>query len=252
MAWRIALLVWGTLGTIGGVLWLTGGALSTRDTVDALAGLAVLAALWLTIKLPWDLYFAARAVQIDQAESVARGLQIADAERAETRQLVRRTLALAIGLHLAGAAACLALTAIAGGQVGLVAAGAFLASMVLRPGATVVGHMRRRLSELGRRARIPREDAVELARRVLDLEERQADLQRRVAHDITGLTALHDGLEKLDARTDSRIRTTEQRFRQDVDRVCVEFERAIERLTSDRELLAGIRAFLALVRQGST
>jgi hypothetical protein len=249
MVWRVAVLVWGALGTAGAVLWATGGTVDPSQLLDGVAGLGALCVLLLVVKMPWDLYFSARAVHQLQEESQARSIPVVEAEKTETRRLAGRLLMLALGLHLVGAALCGALSLVTDGQVGLFAAAAFLLSMGLRPAVAMVGHVQRRLRVLSRRAQVPREDAVEFAKRLKELERSQATISELVHHEQTGLVAVHAGGQALEEELGRRLLVQEQRFRQDMDRVCVEFERSIEKLTADQELLAGIRAFLAMVRQ---
>lgn len=249
MALRIGMLVWGAVGTAGLFLWATGGQIDAADGLNLLAGLVVLAALWIVVKLPWDLYFAARGVQLAQQESTERQLPVSADEKAEAQRLVKRLLAVCIALHLTGASVSLVGAWLSDGRIGGFAAVAFLLTMGLRPGAAMVGHVRRRLMELNQRALIPREDARDLQVRLRKLEKKHAALARVIADEHTGLVAVNTATESLAASTDSRLRIQEQRFKADMDRVCVEFERSIEKLTSDQEILSGIRAFLTLVRQ---
>lgn len=247
MAWRIALLVWGAVGTVGLVLTLTGGTVSQAQVVDGLAGIAALAALWLVVKVPWDLYFAARNVQKAQADSDDREIEVRPQERAEASRLARRLLGLAVGLHLAGAGLCALAAQVS--DVGLLASAAFLLSMALRPTTAMVVHVRRRLAELQGRAVLPRVDARDLGDRLEQAEVRLQGAEEQLDDEDRGLAALEHRLQELEATLDRRIGTQEHRFRSEMDRVCVEFERSVEKVSRDQELLAGVRAFLAMVRQ---
>lgn len=245
MVWRIATLVWGLLGTAGIVLYVWGGQIPAGRVLQGLAVLGTLAALWMVVKLPWDLYFSARYVVTTQRTSVDRDLAVSLQERQEARILARRLLAFSLGLHLAGAAVCAGVSVVTQSPAGPVAAGAFILSMVVRPTGAMVVHVRRRLTELAASARIPREDARALDGRVARLEE---DLSRRTLEAPerhAARQAVHERLTELRAA----LAAQEHRHRADVDRLAREFERSIERLTSDKDILAGLRAFLVMVRQ---
>ncbi|MEZ4321701.1 MAG: hypothetical protein R3F61_29775 [Myxococcota bacterium] len=256
MVVRIALVVWGLLGTVGLALFAWGGEVPPGMLVEGVLGLGALVALWLVVKLPWDLYFAARYVQVSQEESVGRALAVPDAEREEARSLARRLLALCVGLHLSGALLSGIVALFSDGLVGPLAAGAFIVTMAVRPLGAMVHHVRRRLGELRESSRIPRDDARSLDGRVRVLESQEEDRRDRAPEEQRVLAQLRQDLIALEARQahgraelDARLAAQDQRHRDDVDRLCREFERSIEKLTSDQALLSGIRAFLALVRE---
>ncbi|MCB9669856.1 MAG: hypothetical protein H6736_15775 [Alphaproteobacteria bacterium] len=250
MAWRIALGVWGALGTVGLVLFATGGRLSPTEAVDAVAGLGALVALFAVVKLPWDLYFAARGVQRTQSDSGGREIRVPDAERHEASRLARRLLAVAVSLHLLGAGVCAAVAWASDGRVGLFAAGAFLVTLALRPTAAMVGHVRARLRALERRAVLPPPDARTLGARLHAVEHGLKDLSRRLDDDRSGLVALSARLDGLSADLEARLTSQERRHRDALDRLGLEMERSLEKLTRDKEVIAGLRAFLQMVRDG--
>lgn len=248
MAWRIGSLLWGLLGTVGLVLYATDGRLAPAQVVEGLAVLGVLLALFVVVKLPWDLYFAARNVQRTQADATGRKVAVPDTDRLETARLARRLLALCLGLHVLGAVLAGGALQLTGGSSGPWVAGAFLLSMGLRPTVAMVQHVRRRLQVLQRRAKVPLDDAVALAQRLKDVEKRVRRLYETVEHDHTGLLAVHGRTEALAHDLDARMTDLDHRQRKDLDRVMVEVERTIEKLTRDQEILAGLRAFLHMVR----
>jgi hypothetical protein len=110
-------------------------------------------------------------------------------------------------------------------------------------------HMKVRLLELRSRARLPREDALELRDRVERLEmaasaweEARRELAGRLEHD----------LAELDARqreTQRALSDQHARYEGKVDQLAREFTRSIEKLTEDKELLHGMRAFVRMVKE---
>jgi len=249
MAWRVLLGTWAVLATAGAVWLATGGQLSGALLVDALAAVAALVALWGVVKLPWDLYFRARYVQRSQSDSVARRVAVRPDERAETTQLARRLLALAVALHLVGAAVCAGLTWVAGGQLGWVASAAFLLTMLLRPAGAMVAHVRARLETLQRRARLPAVDAVELEQQLDRMQRALQGVREEVGHEERGLAAVGQRVDAAVQRHDRQLSLQATRHQQELDRLGLEMERALEKLSRDQEVLAGLRAFLQMVRQ---
>lgn len=79
-AWLVTLLV-GTLLLSGWLGWLDMG-----RALELVMGTVALGGLWLVVWLPWDLFFAARALAVEQEDGAARGIEVSDADRAEATQ----------------------------------------------------------------------------------------------------------------------------------------------------------------------
>ncbi|MFK7991627.1 MAG: hypothetical protein AB8I08_36760 [Sandaracinaceae bacterium] len=226
-----------TLFVIGAFVsaWL--GWIELRLAFDIGLGAAGLGLLWLVVWLPWDLYFAARKVSVDQDDSVAAGIEVPERDRRAARRMAPRLLALCLGLHISAASVIAAITWASEGRTGYYFAGFFLLAIGLRPVGALYQHARARLRELGQRARYPREDVFALRDRVNALEAALATERERVATTETTLA-------RLETDTQTRMRG----FDGKVDRVLGELERSVSRLTADRELLNGIRAFVRVIR----
>ena len=236
---------WALVAT-GAAMWFgLGGAWSAATWLDAGIGAAAAVMLWGTVSVPWDLYFGARAVARAQADGVARSVRVRPEEQAEAGALATRLLALAIGLPLVGAGVCAAASAATGGEVGWFASGAFVLAMLLRPAWAMVDHVRRRLKVLEGRARIPTVDAEQLHQQIGTLTSSVQALRRAVDHEDSGLQALAAKLVEAERRADAQAR----RHQADIDRVGLETERALEKLSRDQEVLSGLRAFLQMVRE---
>lgn len=249
MAWRMLLGTWAVLATAGAAWLATGGELSSSQLVDGVAVLVALVALFGVVRLPWDLYFAARGVQRTQADSTARQVAVRADEQAETGQLAKRLLAFAVSLHVLGAAVCAAVAWGSGGQLGWLASGAFLLTMGLRPATAMVGHVRARLAVLQRRAKLPTVDAASLGAQLATQRKGWTTLQSEVHHEMHGLAAIEARLEAATSELRHQQHLQGQRHQAELDRIGLEMERALERLTTDQEVLSGLRAFLAMVRE---
>lgn len=249
MIGRIALGVWGLLGTVALVVAFGGGGLSTTEVVDGVAAAVAAVALFAVVKIPWDLYFGARHVQLGQQDSRRRGIQLQPGEEEEAARLARRLLALAVGLHLLGAAVSLAASLASGGRFGVFAAAAFLVTMLIRPASAMVVHVKARLRDLGRRAKLPRDDSVALDGRLTSVEARLDGLERGLLDERRGLEALWTHHDRTTTELQRAAERDRQRHLHEVDRLGLEMERALEKVSDDRELLAGLRAFLRLVKE---
>ena len=229
------------LGLVGAaltaVVLMVLGRLPLTMAIDALVvSVASLSVLGL-VKLPWDLWFAARVLVAEQTESVQRGIAIDERAQTEAKRIASRALLVAITLHVLAAAAAFGASAINGDGRGLVLAFAYLASMGLRPIQAGWIHVRGRIAALRAQALVPREDAVSLLHEVR---------HRRVEDEARGLRI--DRLEAQLEKDSLTARQNEARLEARLDRVLVELERSAERLTEDRELVQGLRALARMLR----
>lgn len=221
--------------------WLDG-----TEALDLGMGAVSLLGLFFTLWLPWDLYFAARRLRIDQEESRARDIEVLPADIEAARKLPPRLLALALSLHLVGAAFIAAFTWFSQGTIGYYFAASYLLSMLLRPVGAFYVHLRKRLRDMLQRARYPREDVIGLREQLDTLNQQLRELREA---EVAGLKDRSEELERDLVRRDDDSRRREARFEAKVDQVLNELESSVAKLTSDRELLQGVRAFVRLVKE---
>jgi hypothetical protein len=248
----------GGVGTVALVLfalvahqlgWVDGGALGRAGAV-----LALVVGLVGVVRLPWDLVFEARNVLARQESSRRRGLEVDAAEVAFARASAGRALVLAVGLHALGAVLAIFARGFVGDELGLVLAVAFAASMALRPIHAFYVHTRMRLGLAAREAEVPRQDALSLAESIQSIERRLRELDetREAEPGAPAPDALRDQLAVIEtrARQDAGAwRKSAAVTDEKLDRVLRELERTVERTQQSAEVLAGIRAFVRLVRE---
>jgi hypothetical protein len=138
---------------------------------------------WLLVLLtvPWNLYFQARNVRRDIRQSREREIEVAAAREEEVRRIARRTAWIAVGGHVASAAAVAVVTYVSGAQVGYYFAGFYLLSTLFRPAAAYLSGLRERLSALGHEVRYPREDVATMRTTVTELATRVETLENRIS-----------------------------------------------------------------------
>jgi hypothetical protein len=119
-------------------------------------------------------YFQAHQVLFDGGVSVRRGIAIEPDALAYAKRWSRIALAIAVGLHIATALAFCAVALSGVGLMGWLGAAASVVLTLVRPGLRAYAHVRDRLGLYSREIQVPREDAVELRRR-LGLLERQLE-----------------------------------------------------------------------------
>jgi hypothetical protein len=226
------------LGWVDGVLLLRIGA--TLGLVLGLVGV---------VRLPWDLTFQARNAVARQEAARRRGLLVDETELAFTKKSASRSLLLAIALHLVGAALAIGLRSVLGAELGTLLALAFLGSMAARPIHAFYLHTQHRLMAAERDAEMPPADARSLAARLLELEEAQAARRRQ---DETRREALDGRLSVMETRTQDEARAWRRAATatdEKLDQILRELLRTVERTQENAEVLAGIRAFVRLIRE---
>jgi len=245
IGWLVVLVLVSSFAALARWLgWLEGVPLA--DLVMACAGLV---GLYVVVRYPWDLYMEARALRAEQRESLRIGIDVPEPDQASAAKLARNLLLVCVGIHVVSAGVMLLVSALLGGRVlGYGFAAAFVLATLLRPAHTLYLHLKARLLRLRERATHPREDVVSLRVRVDALEH-----DRRLAQDErAGLSADLDRSRADAERERMRIESDARRRAGDLDakldRVLGEVERQVDRMTDDRELVAGLRALLKMAR----
>lgn len=230
----LASLIFAYLVAMGVAMW-TGVPPQTLLTWGA-GGAAL---LWLIalVTLPWNLHFRAREVLGDLRRSRAAGIVVTDEQLAFADKVKRWTLVICFGVHLLSAAVALAIATWADAPLGYPFAGFYLLSCVVRPATAAVVQLRRRLETIAAETRFPRDDVLKLRGLV---EAHEAATQRH-----------EEALAELDKRHDALVAQTErqrQELEQRLSALARKFEESLDRLTDNRELIAGIKAFLRMIR----
>ncbi len=267
--WWAALAV----GTAAALLitWLAHGAGVRLSTLlSIVAGAAALGWLIVLVSAPWNLYFGARRVLAEIGASRRRDIHVDPADEAEARRIRRRMLWFALGGHVA--------TAIGAGLTGYLAkesagyyfAGIYLFSVAIRPAFAYFSHLRARIGELSKQAQYPRDDVVTLRSSVDDLtatvrrlEEELPQATRQAASELTSMTARLTGdlshaqqrlvsdltrLEDAQAADRQAARERTDELGRKVDRVTRQIESTLDGLSDHRELQAGLRALVRMIR----
>jgi hypothetical protein len=211
------------------------------------AGALCLAWLIVLLILPWNVYFEARRLIREIGNSRKRGLDVPEGREEEARRIATRARAAAVGGHVVSAALIAVITYFSGAVVGYYFVGFYLLSTFFRPVHAWFAPMRARVRTMLKETHYPRDDVLELMQRVTFLET-QAEILRSTTEQLheADLAAAR-GLADLDGTTSRRDRELDHRL----DALGRRFEDTVSRLTDDQELIAGIKAFLRLLRTES-
>ncbi len=239
--------VWGIIGIVIGLfLWqgLVGRVLPENflqtHLLDVIMG--VLCFLWLLVilKAPWDLYFKAREVEFEQVRAAERNIVLEVGHETYVRRLHPKLLLLAIGTHLFSAALIAAITFASHGKVGYYFSLFYFVSTVFRPLLAGYEYLMSKLYTLSSAAYFPRFDSVELEQKLRVLEETYRLNEERY-------NALNAELyrEKTEREEEAF------RLRHSITEIGNEFEATISRVSTNEEVVRGLGALVAFVRQAA-
>jgi hypothetical protein len=203
------------------------------------AGGAALIWLIVLVTLPWNLHFRAREVLAEMRRSRAAGLEVKDEQLAFAEKVKRWTLWGSLAVHVVSAAVALALALWTGNDLGYPFAGFYLLSCLVRPATAALQQVRRRLEALAEDTRYPRDDVLKMREQVRRHDAAVEQLE-------AALTALREEHAQLAASSEKQRLELEQK----IAALTRKFEESLDRLTDNRELIGGIKAFLRMIREG--
>lgn len=234
------------LATVAAVYF---GRLTVAMALDVGMLLACLTWLFFLVKIPWDLYFAARRARLDGQESQRLGIERVQAQTQQLATMERFLLGGALGGHVVTAAGVYALAFVHPDLVSPGFTWLFVASAGLRPAWEAYVYLRRRIGELASQVRYPREDIHTLNHRFTEHQAVFHNLERhfKQSQDAAELRfqQLDMALQQLQSRQISEMARLEKRTVQLTQR----FEEVVEKMSSDQDLLAGVRAFARMMRE---
>lgn len=245
----IGKVIW--LALVGVGLWLLASWLQIPFSpgLDTLIGLVTLLWLFFIVTVPWNMYFQAHQLLFEAKVSAHRGITIDPEARAYAQRWSRIALGIAIGLHVLTALAFCAVALSGIGFIGWFGAAAATVLMLLRPGVRAYVHVRDRLGRLSREIEVPREDAVELRRRLSALEQQLAALTEQ-HRDFANSTAQH--LQTLDQHTtdiDDRHTDLAEHVRLELVRVEREAKNTIAQVLGDAAVVGHVRELVRFFKQ---
>ncbi len=203
---------------------------------------------WLTVivTVPWNIYFEAKAVLADAAESQRKGIPVEQQQVDYAATITQRSLLVAITLHVLSAIGLYGLAAMGISAIGYLSSGAALLLTALRPAVGLYAYLANRLGAIRQMLRYPREDVVELRDRLMRLEanvtqlEYQLNLEHADSFAATQqrlLTALRQDLTQL-ASAQEDLKVTNQ---VEHERLSREARNAIAQLSIDGQVLDHVR-----------
>lgn len=232
--------------TFGILHWLQ---VPTGNFVDWAIGAASFWWLILIVTVPWNIHFGAKAILAQAAESKHKEITIDERQLRYVEKLERRSLWVAIALHILSAIGLYALAATGISSIGYVSAGAALSFTIVRPAIAFYQFLARRLRHIGREFTYPREDIVELRTRVIHIENTIERLEYQLNGEKSDSFATNLRRESEALRRDlSRLATAYEDLKAtnqaEHDRLSREAKSAIAQLSADSQFLDHVREII--------
>lgn len=227
-----------------GLWWLVGWLqwpVAVSPGLDGVIGFFTLLWLYFVVTVPWNILFQAKQLLFEVQVSQQRGIKTDPEAVAYAQRWARMALWAALALHVL-TAAVLSVAAYSGvGLIGWLGAGAAILLTLLRPGLRAYTHVRDRLNRLTREVELPREDAMELRRRVHGLEQQLATLTERQAETAQQTQHRIEAIETRATQAADAHNTLTEHVRLELVRIEREAQNTISKVLGDAAVVGHVR-----------
>ncbi|MBK1988832.1 hypothetical protein A0J48_015015 [Sphaerospermopsis aphanizomenoides BCCUSP55] len=205
--------------------------------------------LLVIVTVPWNVHFQAKEVLAEAAESIEKNIPVDEKQIRYVRILAKRSLWLAIGLHLISAIALYILAATGISAVGYISSGAALLLTLLRPAISAYEYLYARLRMIRQAFTYPREDILELRNRFYELEQKVQALEDQLNPEQPySLAANNQRFSEETRRELARILASVEELRAtnqtEHERLSREARNAIAQLSTDGQFLDHVREII--------
>ncbi|HEY9605643.1 MAG TPA: hypothetical protein V6C85_28825 [Allocoleopsis sp.] len=232
--------------TYGILQWLHIPAGSFIDWVIAVAIFEWLLAI---VTVPWNIHYEAKAVLDEAAMSDQKEIAV-DAKQVEyARVVAKRSLMVAIALHLLSAAGLYILAATGISVIGYISSGAALLLTALRPAVRTYEYLAARLAMIRQEFKYPREDVWELRNRFSTLEQTVQRIEEQLDPEepyswISTYQRFQDETRQELARLTASLEELRATNESQHQRLSREAQNAIAQLSTDGQFLDHVREII--------
>ncbi|MBD2531980.1 hypothetical protein H6G97_21275 [Nostoc flagelliforme FACHB-838] len=174
--------------------------------------------LLVIVTVPWNVHFQAKEVLAEAAQSTERGIPVDEKQVKYVTVLAKRSLWVAIALHLFSAVGLYTLAVTGISTVGYISSGAALLLTILRPAIRAYEYLYARLTMIRQEWKYPREDIIELRDRFSILEQKIQSLE-----------------DQLNAEQPYSLPATQQRFAEETRRDLAQVAANLEELRATNQ-----------------
>ncbi|MFH7029243.1 MAG: hypothetical protein ACHBN1_28570 [Heteroscytonema crispum UTEX LB 1556] len=223
--------------------------LPTGNFLDWVIGGASFWWLLVIVTVPWNVHFQAKEVLAQAVESTEKEIPVDEKKIEYVKTLAKRSLFVAIALHLFSAVGLYTLAATGISAVGYISSGAALLLTILRPAISAYEYLYARLRMISQEFKYPREDIVELRYRFANLEETIKHLSEQVNPEQPYSLAANQQLYLEETRKElARIAASLEELRAtnqtEHERLAREARQAIAQLSTDGQFLDHVREII--------
>jgi hypothetical protein len=222
--------------------------------IDWVIAIAIFEWLLLIVTVPWNIHFEAKEVLAEAAESTEKGIAVDEKQVKYVTILVKRSLWLAVGLHLLSAIALYLLSATGISAVGYLSSGAALLLTILRPAIRGYQYLATRLTMIRRQFFHPREDIIELRSRFANIESTLQNLEAALnSDDPNSWVAVQERQQEATRRELTRLAASMENLRSTNQaehiKLARDAESAIAQLTDDGQFLNHVREIIRFFKE---
>ncbi|MEH1785667.1 hypothetical protein [Nostoc sp.] len=205
--------------------------------------------LLVIVTVPWNVHFQAKEVLAEAAQSTEKGIPVDGKQVKYVTLLAKRSLWVAIALHLFSAVGLYTLAATGISTVGYISSGAALLLTILRPAIRAYEYLYARLAMIRQEWKYPREDIFELRDRFSILEQKIQSLEDQLNPEQPySLSATQQRFAEETRRDLARIAANLEELRAtnqtEHERLAREARNAIAQLSTDGQFLDHVREII--------
>ncbi|MDM9583856.1 hypothetical protein [Nostoc sp. GT001] len=205
--------------------------------------------LLVIVTVPWNVHFQAKEVLAEAAQSTEKGIPVDEKQVKYVTLLAKRSLWVAIALHLFSAVGLYTLAATGISTVGYISSGAALLLTILRPAIRAYEYLYARLAMIRQEWKYPREDIFELRDRFSILEQKIQSLEDQLNPEQPySLSATQQRFAEETRRDLARIAANLEELRAtnqtEHERLGREARNAIAQLSTDGQFLDHVREII--------
>ncbi|MEH1906735.1 MAG: hypothetical protein V7L05_00855 [Nostoc sp.] len=205
--------------------------------------------LLVIVTVPWNVHFQAKEVLAEAAQSTEKGIPVDQKQVKYVTLLAKRSLWVAIALHLFSTVGLYTLAATGISTVGYISSGAALLLTILRPAIRAYEYLYARLAMIRQEWKYPREDIFELRDRFSILEQKIQSLEDQLNPEQSySLPATQQRFAEETRRDLARISANLEELRAtnqtEHERLGREARNAIAQLSTDGQFLDHVREII--------
>ncbi|OYD93354.1 hypothetical protein CDG76_22075 [Nostoc sp. 'Peltigera membranacea cyanobiont' 210A] len=205
--------------------------------------------LLVIVTVPWNVHFQAKEVLAEAAQSTEKGIPVDEKQVKYVTVLAKRSLWVAIALHLFSAIGLYTLAVTGISTVGYISSGAALLLTILRPAIRAYEYLYARLAMIRQEWKYPREDIFELRDRFSILEQKIQSLEDQLNPEQPySLSATQQRFAEETRRDLARIAANLEELRAtnqtEHERLGREARNAIAQLSTDGQFLDHVREII--------